>query len=184
MRGPSAGARSEAGAAGARSEAVRPDPASREEPVILYFAYGSNLSRAQMEARCPGARPVARAYIPDHRLGFAGRAPAWDGGGGATIVLAPGERCWGALYEVGPACLETLARHEGRDYTLSRTHVLREDGTRVHAYLFVRARGFDERAPSDRYVEVIRRGYREWGLDESALDRAVDSGRAAGVDSA
>lgn len=40
---------------------VTPAPASRHE--ILYFAYGSNLSSAQMLRRCPGATPVGLGYL-------------------------------------------------------------------------------------------------------------------------
>lgn len=148
----------------------------------VYFAYGSNLSRAQMQERCPGARPLAKAWIPDHRLGFVGHSEAWDGGT-STIMLAVGETLWGALYEVDPACLEVLARHEGSAYTLSRTLIVREGGTFEHAFVFVRTRDFEERPPSDRYVSTIRRGYADWSLPAEALDRAVDRARAAGVDS-
>jgi gamma-glutamylcyclotransferase (GGCT)/AIG2-like uncharacterized protein YtfP len=149
----------------------------------LYFAYGSNLSRVQMQERCPGARPLATASIPHHRLGFVGHSEAW-GGGTSTIVLAVEDTLWGALYEVEPACLEVLGRHEGSDYTLCRTQVIREGGAREHALVFVRARDFDERPPSERYVSVIRRGYADWKLPTDAFDRAVDRARGGGVDSA
>lgn len=150
--------------------------------MALYFAYASNLSREQMRERCPSARVVERARIPEHRLGFVGHSESW-GGGTATIVLAPGETLWGALYEVDDACLEALARAEGTAYALSRTPCLKDDGSRVTAYLFVRARDFEERPPSDRYVQRIRQGYEDWGLDVAALDRVVDRARRADVHS-
>lgn len=143
----------------------------------LYFAYASNLSRAQMTERCPAARPLARAFIPDHRLGFVGHSESW-GGGTATILLAPGTTLWGALYDVDESCLQELGRREGAAYVGSRTSVLDEDGRHMHVFLFVRARDFEERPPSERYVETIRRGYADWDLDTAALDRAVDRARA------
>lgn len=148
----------------------------------LYFAYASNLSRAQMTERCPGAQAVERARIPDHRLGFVGHSGSW-GGATATILLAPGETLWGALYEVDEACLDELGRREGAAYTLSRTQVVREDGSRTRVFLFVRVREFDERPPSEHYVQTIRRGYADWGLDTGGLDRAVDRARSSGVHS-
>lgn len=147
-----------------------------------YFAYASNLSRAQMTERCPDARPVGRAHIPDHRLGFVGHSESW-GGGTATILLAPGTTLWGAVYDVDEPCLQELGRREGTAYVLSRTSVVGEDGRRTHVFLFVRARDFEERPPSERYVETIRRGYADWALDPAALDRAVDRARAAEVHS-
>ncbi|MGH7545279.1 MAG: gamma-glutamylcyclotransferase family protein [Gemmatimonadota bacterium] len=146
----------------------------------LYFAYASNLSRAQMTERCPAARAVGRAYIPDHRLGFVGHSESW-GGGTATILLAPGAALWGALYDVDASCVEELARREGAAYVGSRTSVLGEDGRRTHVFLFVRARDFEEHPPSERYVETIRRGYADWDLDAAALDRAVGKARASQV---
>ncbi len=147
-----------------------------------YFAFASNLSRAVMHGSCPAAQPLEPAYLADHRLAFAGHSEAW-GGATALSVLAPGERQWGALYEVDEACLDTLAKREGAAYTLSRTHCLKADGTRAIAYLFVKVHSLKEAAPSDRYVAAIRQGYEEWGLDVSALDRAVDRAAAAGIDS-
>ncbi|WP_228565258.1 gamma-glutamylcyclotransferase family protein [Myxococcus sp. AB036A] len=35
---------------------------------MLSFAYGSNLDRAQMRARCPNATVEARATLPGHTL--------------------------------------------------------------------------------------------------------------------
>lgn len=150
--------------------------------MALYFAFGSNLSRRLLRDRCAGARPLERAHLSDHRLGFAGHSDAW-GGGTATILLAPGEKLWGGLYEVDEECLHTLAAQEGSAYALSRTGCFKEDGTRAWAYLLVKVRDLGERAPSERYVETIRRGYRDWELDPAALERAVDKARASGVHS-
>ncbi len=54
----------------------------------LYFAYGSNLSEAQMRARCPGARPAGRAALHGYRLAFAGYSALW-GGAVATAWRRP-----------------------------------------------------------------------------------------------
>jgi hypothetical protein len=37
---------------------------------MLYFAYGSNMDPAQLAQRCPSARFIAVAKLPDHRLAF------------------------------------------------------------------------------------------------------------------
>ena len=36
----------------------------------LYLAYGSNLSVEQMERRCPDAKPIGKAILPDWKLLF------------------------------------------------------------------------------------------------------------------
>ena len=48
-----------------------------------YLAYGSNLNIAQMAHRCPGAKPVGTAAIPDYRLLFKGS------GTGAYLTIEP-----------------------------------------------------------------------------------------------
>ena len=35
---------------------------------MLHFAYGSNMHRGLMQARCPDARVVGRAVLRDHRF--------------------------------------------------------------------------------------------------------------------
>ncbi len=37
---------------------------------MLYFAYGSNMYREQMQTRCPSAEFVAKALLPDYELAF------------------------------------------------------------------------------------------------------------------
>ena len=37
-----------------------------------YLAYGSNLNRKQMEARCPGAKPIGTALLEGYELLFKG----------------------------------------------------------------------------------------------------------------
>ena len=39
---------------------------------VLYFAYGSNLDEGQMLERCPGAKTMGHATLPNHALTFGG----------------------------------------------------------------------------------------------------------------
>ena len=59
-------------------------------PPLLYFAYGSNLDADQMRTRCPTARAVSQARLPDHRLAFTHPSRRWRGGS-ADIVPAAGQ---------------------------------------------------------------------------------------------
>ena len=37
---------------------------------MKYIAYGSNMVKAQMAYRCPGAKLIGTGYLPNHRLAF------------------------------------------------------------------------------------------------------------------
>ncbi len=71
---------------------------------MYYFAYGSNLHREQMQERCPGSEPVAKAKLEGYRLCF-NRV--------ADIVEDEGSMVWGAIYTVSQGDIKNLDRYEG-----------------------------------------------------------------------
>ncbi|MEI4471610.1 gamma-glutamylcyclotransferase family protein [Frigidibacter sp. MR17.24] len=101
----------------------------------LYFAYGSNLLPARLVARCPGARAIGVAELPDNRLDFS--KPGADGSGKATIRHQPGAATPGAVYDLPEAELPVLDAFEGlgRGYGRERV-VLRTDGGPVEAWTY------------------------------------------------
>ena len=79
---------------------------------MLYFAYGSNMDESQMVERCPSARFVGVATLPDHRLAFT-RKSVKRGCGVADAVKAPEHKLWGVVYELSDADLPMLDTAEG-----------------------------------------------------------------------
>jgi gamma-glutamylcyclotransferase (GGCT)/AIG2-like uncharacterized protein YtfP len=141
----------------------------------VYLAYGSNLSVCQMRARCPGARPIARAVLEGYALAFAGYSRRW-GGPVATVVPARGARVHGLLYELPSSDLHTLDRFEGAPVAYERRVriVLDERGHRRRAHLYVHRDEGGDALPPLRYVERIRLAYRRLGFSTSVLPRARD----------
>lgn len=155
-------------------------------PVRLYFAYGSNLNRAQMLAadagrgdyrgRCPDCEGVAPHTLEGFRLAFVGeRTGRWGRGGVATIVPDVGVRVYGALYRLSRADEALLDGFEGldpRNPAAGSYHkledVCRYAGEPVFTYCAT-ARLQPENHPNQRYLETIRRGYAQWGLPLSEL---------------
>jgi gamma-glutamylcyclotransferase len=145
----------------------------------LVFAYGSNLSLAQMARRCPSWEYVARAELPGHELVFAGYSTRWQGAV-ATFVEAPRRCVRGIVYSMRKSDLHRLDAFEGVSvgvYDRLRVIVqvsnpgLRARLLPVHTYQLV---GFDSPGvPSEAYVRVIARAYREWEFDRRHLTRAV-----------
>ncbi len=72
----------------------------------FYFAYGSNLSFAQMAQRCPGATPVGKALLTGWRYLIYER-------GYANIVPDAAGEVWGGVWEVTAEHLLALDYFEG-----------------------------------------------------------------------
>ena len=127
---------------------------------MLYLAYGSNLSHAQMALRCPAARPVGPALLHGWRLRFRHVANAEAEAG--TVLP-------GALWRLTPACEATLDAFEGvaGGYYRRETVVAQTREGRAAALVYV----MDGRAsepvapPLPHYRETIERGYADFGLD-------------------
>lgn len=73
---------------------------------VLYFAYGSNMSRAQMARRCPSARPLGVARLP----GFEFRITT---DGVANVVPMHGRHVFGVLWSCTAADMAELDVFEG-----------------------------------------------------------------------
>lgn len=106
---------------------------------FLYFAYGSNLLPARLQARCPSARVVGPALAPDHRLEFS--KPGRDGSGKATLYPARGAATPGVLYRIDLSDQPALHAAEGADHP---------NGYGFHADFAVQAA--DGAAPVATYV--------------------------------
>lgn len=129
---------------------------------MYYFAYASNLSKQQMKLRCPDSQPKFTATLPNYKLVFTGWSREWRGGV-ATVKPFRGEKVRGAIYEVGEACLRQLDRHEV-GYTRFNVNVFDEDNQPHQSVTYIKSGQLEETKPSKEYGEVIRQGYREWGI--------------------
>ena len=90
-----------------------PKPQTNSEPEFhlfdgeeANFAYGSNVSEAQMAQRCPTARLLGRAELPGHRFLINGR-------GVATVVPNNFTSVHGLLWALRPSDVERLDAAEG-----------------------------------------------------------------------
>jgi gamma-glutamylcyclotransferase len=130
--------------------------------VVLYFAYASNLSKKQMLSLCPDAKPMFPAVLPNYKLVFTGWSRTYRGGL-ATIKPFRGEKVWGAIYELSEAGWRRLDRWE-TGYTRLNVTVFDEDNRAVPAVTYVKSGQLEETMPSREYGEIIRQGYRDWGI--------------------
>jgi hypothetical protein len=123
--------------------------------VALYAAYGSNMDPGQMMKRCPHSPQAGTGWVVDWRLTF-GAEDLGAEGSLATLVEAPGETVFVALYDVTAQDQADLSSWEGADTGLYtrvrlRVHTLDRD---VLAFTYV-LDAFEGGLPSARYLGVI-----------------------------
>ena len=132
---------------------------------MKYFAYGSNLSERQMKQRCPGAKRLFSARLPNYRLIFTGGSRTRNGGT-ATIRLQKGEQVLGGIYELDERSLLALDKHEGYPDVYDRMNVIvfNDFGDAVDVVTYFKKGRAVEEPPAPEYLKLIREGYRDWGL--------------------
>ncbi len=130
----------------------------------LYIAYGSNLNLEQMKYRCPHSKVVRTAMLEDYELQFRGVA---------TIVPKKGAQVPILVWEIDGCDEHSLDRYEGFP-TLYRKELfeMRIGGRKKECMAYLMNAG-QEGAPSPSYLETIKRGYEQNGLDTSYLYDAV-----------
>ncbi len=142
----------------------------------LYFAYGSNMSVAQMEARCPGSQVFLPGSLPGYRLAFRGGKSHWGSGGTATVVADQGAVAHGVLFRLTPAHVEALNRFEAfpKIYGQIEIEVDGQDGARHAAFTYQKNGDAPPNPPPIKYLVQIWRAYRKFGLNEAVLLAAAE----------
>ena len=143
---------------------------------MLYFAYGSNMDWNQMWERCPSARFVGMALLPDHKLGFTRKSQRQNCGVADAVAIA-GRNLWGA-YEIDELDVGSLDASEGyrpgqkTNSCRPRERMALRDGDEsrprtVWTY-FVQPEANPPLA-SAKYVNLVISGARHWRLPEDYI---------------
>ncbi len=141
--------------------------------MTLHFAYGSNMSRAQMGARCPGARALGTATLRHWRFLIGGQ-------GHGSISPRPGALVHGVLWRVGPRELAAINAYESIDSGLyiRRSLSVRFGTSLLPALVYILRRQGEGRA-RPAYVHLVVEAARDWELPQAyvnALQRWSPSG--------
>ena len=132
-----------------------------------YIAYGSNLNIRQMQQRCPGARIIGTAEVPNYRLMFKGSMT------GSYLTIEPEDGCTVpvAVWEVAPADERALDRYEGcPNFYYKKEFVLPVKGIKsgktrrrtVFVYIMHEERSFG--IPCRGYMRICAEGYHDFGF--------------------
>ena len=131
---------------------------------MLYFAYGSNLNHFQMKRRCKDSVFLKKYELKDFRLTFRSKYRAAD------IEKKRNSIVPGGLFEISKSDEKKLDVYE--DYpTLYKKIYFNYYSSKVMTYTMVVKSEF--RYPTERYLNVVKRGYSDCMLDKKYLLKAL-----------
>ena len=131
---------------------------------MLYFAYGSNLHHFQMKRRCKDSIYLKNINLKNFRLTFRSKYRAAD--------IEPKKKSIvpGGLFEISKKDEKKLDIYE--DYpNLYIKYYFYYYRKRVMTYTMVKKSSF--KFPTDRYLKVVKRGYKDCSLDQKYLNQAL-----------
>ena len=139
-----------------------------------YIAYGSNLNIFQMRYRCPDAKPVGTAVIPDYELLYKGSRT------GAYLTIEPkdGESVPVAVWEVTAEDEKRLDIYEGFPnfyYKKEMCLPVRLMNGRIktmNAFVYIMHEEREIAVPSMTYIRTCEEGYHDFGFDVKYLYKA------------
>ena len=131
---------------------------------MLYFAYGSNLNLFQMKRRCKDSVFIKKYELKGYRLNFRSKYRAAD------IEKSKNSLVPGALFEISKSDEKKLDVYE--DYpNLYKKYYFSYYGKKVMTYTMVKKTPF--KFPTERYLNVVTRGYKDCKLDIGYLKKAL-----------
>jgi gamma-glutamylcyclotransferase (GGCT)/AIG2-like uncharacterized protein YtfP len=130
---------------------------------MLYFAYGSNMSRGPMLERCPNAKEAGRGVLQGHRFVIMAN-------GYASVVPASGQDVHGILWTIDAADLVALDDYEDVAGGLYRKAMLPvfQHGKSVEALVYLGCE-MREGRPGAIYMSLVVAAARDCGLPEDYI---------------
>ena len=132
---------------------------------MLYFAYGSNLNHFQMKRRCKDSLFLKKYELKGYRLNFRSKYRAAD------IEIKRKSIVQGALFEISKSDEKKLDVYE--DFPILYKKIYFKYYTKkVMTYTMVKKTSFT--FPTERYLNVVKRGYKDCQLDKRYLTKALN----------
>ena len=132
---------------------------------MLYFAYGSNLNLFQMKRRCKDSVFLKKYELKGYKLNFRSKYRAAD------IEKSKNSIVPGALFEISKSDEKKLDVYEDYPILYKKLYFSYYNKT-VMTYIMVNKTEF--RYPTERYLNVVKQGYRDCKLDYKFLIKALN----------
>ena len=133
---------------------------------MLYFAYGSNLNLFQMKRRCKDSVFLKKHELKGYRLNFRSKYRAAD------IEKSKNSLVPGALFKISKSDEKKLDVYEDYPILYKKIYFTYYNKT-VMTYIMVNKTEF--RYPTERYLNIVKRGYKDCNLDTKHLKKALQS---------
>ncbi len=133
---------------------------------MLYFAYGSNLNHFQMKKRCKDSKFLKIIELKDYKLTFRSIYRAAD------IEPKKNSIVPGALFEISKNDEKKLDLYEDFPILYKKYYFLYQN-KKVMTYTMVKKTHFTY--PKERYLNTIKQGYKDCGLDINFLFKILKS---------
>ena len=132
---------------------------------MLYFAYGSNLNHFQMKRRCKDSFFIKKFELKGYKLNFRSKYRAAD------IEKKKNSIVPGGLFEISKSDEKKLDVYE--DFpNLYKKIYFSYYNKKVMTYIMNHKTEF--RFPTERYLNIVKQGYKDCGLDKKFLIRALN----------
>tara|TARA_Y100001970_G_scaffold287751_1_gene413175 strand:- start:4357 stop:4764 length:408 start_codon:yes stop_codon:yes gene_type:complete len=131
---------------------------------MLYFAYGSNLNHFQMKRRCKDSLFLKKFELRGYRLNFRSKYRAAD------IEKRKNSIVQGALFEISKNDEKKLDIYEDFPILYNKMY-FKYYNKKVMTYIMIKKTKF--RYPTEKYLNVIKRGYKDCQLDKKFLIKAL-----------
>ena len=131
---------------------------------MLYFAYGSNLNHFQMKRRCKDSVFLKKINLNNFRLTFRSKYRAAD------IEPKKNFKVVGGLFEISKSDEKKLDIYE--DYPiLYKKYYFYHYSKKVMTYTMAKKTPFTY--PTERYLNIVIKGYKDCKLDKNYLTEAL-----------
>ena len=138
----------------------------------LYIAYGSNMNVEQMSRRCPNAKPIGKMVLKNYKLVFKGVADIEKSESAEVPVV---------VWEITKECEKALDIYEGYPRLYRKEYVQIEINGKIElamVYVMNYAKGAK---PSEYYYNVIKQGYKDFGIETEPLEMALAESQANSI---
>ncbi len=135
-----------------------------------YFAYASNMNRAQMQSRAGQILEEKPGRLENYELAF--NKKVRGGTAGANLRPAPGKFVEGVLYKINESAFRNLDRAEGAPVHYRRIQVTVKDGEGkpVTAQAFIATKVEKGLRPASHYLKTILDGATEHNLPSEYIE--------------
>ena len=133
---------------------------------MLYFAYGSNLNHFQMKRRCKDSKYLKKINLKNFRLTFRSKYRAAD------IEPKKNSIVPGGLFEISKSDERKLDTYEDYPILYKKMYFI-YNNKKIMTYTMCKKTSFT--FPTEKYLNVVKRGYKDCKLNNKYLTKALKS---------